>query len=214
MKKNNIPELYKKYFIDKSDERRILFKKIAALYNPQKGLYPGSFVHITPSFFISDMTYVDSDKRISKFFNDSDVFQYVKSNQIYDEQPAIAGIQADFSSELPLEEKSFDILFSFYAGFISQSCKKYLKTNGILVCNNSHGDASIAFTDKDYDLVGVIEREGNDFSGENFIITEKDLDTYFIKKDGSPIDKAKVVKNMIGEKFTKNEYAYIFENIA
>lgn len=62
-----IPDLYKKYFVDKHDERKIMFKKIKDLYQPGKGLYPGSFVHITPSFFISDMTYIDSDKRIAKF---------------------------------------------------------------------------------------------------------------------------------------------------
>ena len=51
-------------------------------------------------------------------------------------------------------EKSFDLLISQYAGFVSQHCKKYLKIGGILLVNNSHGDASMAKLDDDYKFVG------------------------------------------------------------
>lgn len=203
-----IPALYQKYFVDKNDERRMLFQKAQELYNPEKGLYPGSFVHITPSFYIKDMTYVDSDKRISRFFTDNKVLSYIELNKIYNDSPIVNGLQGDFSGKLPIEEHSFDIMFSFYAGFISQSCKKYLKEEGILICNNSHGDASIAFTDNDYQLISVVKRNGSKFT-----ITDKDLNSYFIKKDKSPIDKEKVLKNMTGENFTKKAYAYIFRFI-
>jgi len=96
-------------------------------------------------------------------------------------------------------------MFSFYSGFISQSCKKYLKDGGILICNNSHGDASIAYSDTDYALVSVIKR-----NVDNFRKTEKNLSEYFKKKDGNPIDKDKVIKRMVGENFTKKGYAYVF----
>lgn len=206
MKSTEIPKLYKQYFVDKHDERRMLFEKIVDLYHPQKGIYPGSFVHITPSFFINDMTYIDSDKRIAKFFMDEKVLSYIEANKNYSKNATVNGIQANFSSDLPIEKNIFDIMFSFYAGFISQSCKKYLKVAGILVCNNSHGDASIAFSDKDYKLIGVIKR-----SGAHFNITDKDLNTYFIKKDGSPINENKVLEKMMGENFTKKGYAYVFK---
>ncbi len=200
-----IPALYRKYFVDKNDERRMLFEKLKEAYAPEKGIYPGSFVHITPSFYIRDMTYVDSDKRVSKFFSDKNVLRYIEANKNYCENALVRGLQADFSGDLPIEEYSFDIMFSFYAGFISRSCKKYLKNGGILVCNNSHGDASIARTDGDYTLAAVIKRSGN-----RFTITEKDLDSYFIKRDGSPIDTNKVLDKMTGENFTKKGYAYVF----
>jgi hypothetical protein len=200
-----IPPLYKQYFVDKADERRVMFEKIATLYHPQKGIYPGSFVHITPSFYIPQMTYIDSDKRISKFFNDDNVTDYIEENKRYKETSSINGVQSDYSKNLPIDKNSFDIMFSLYAGFISQSCKTYLKNEGILVCNNSHGDASLACIDQDYELIGVIKRRGSEFN-----ISNKDLPAYFIKKDGSPIDRAKVEKRMIGENFTKKGFAYIF----
>ena len=200
-----VPELYKKYFIDKSDERRTLFQELNKLFKPEKGIYPGSFVHITPSFYISSMTYIDSDKRISKFFKDKDLYNFIDKNKTYDEKPLFNGFQEDYNSNLPIEEDCFDIMFSFYAGFISQSCKKYLKDDSVLVCNNSHGDASIAYTDPDYTLTSIVKRNGNKFR-----ITDDDLSSYFRKKDGSSIDKDKVFKRMTGENFTKKGYAYIF----
>lgn len=205
MESKEIPQLYKRYFVDNSDERRMMFEKLAKLFNLQKGIYPGSFVHITPSFYISDMTYIDADKRISRFFGNDDLLRYVKSEKKYLEDPHIKSFQSDYKSSLPVEEESFDIMFSFYAGFISRFCKKYLKDKGILVCNNSHGDASLAAIDKDYTLIGVIKR-----NGENFSISDKNLNDYLLKRDGTVIDENKVLKKMIGESFSKKAFAYIF----
>ena len=183
----------------------MLFKVLADLFRPQNGIYPGSFVHITPSFFIKNMTYIDSDKRVSAFFSDESVYRFIDQNKTYSEKPSISWHRSDYAAELPIETGSFDIMFSFYAGFISQSCKKYLKKHGNLVCNNSHGDASIAFADSDYTLIGAVKR-----NGDKFRIVDDNLDSYFRKKDGSPVDCEKVLRRMIGENFTKKEYAYIF----
>jgi len=201
----NIPKLYKQYFIDKQDERNMLFEKLANHYNPLKGLYPGSFTHITPSLYISDMTYVDSDSRIARFFHDPEVRAYLEHHKTYPDAMKLCGIQADFTERLPLPENSYDMLFSFYAGLISQHCKRYIKEGGILVCNNSHGDSSICFTDSDYRLVGVVNRKG-----DTFTISQKDLETYFQKRDGTPIDREKVERRLTGENFTRKAFAYIF----
>lgn len=95
-------------------------------------------------------------------------------------------LESDYSSDLPIKEKSFYILFSFYAGFISLSCKKYLKPNGILICNSSHGPTSIAYVYQDFELIGVIKRNGNAFR-----IKEEDVHMYFMKKDESSINRAR-----------------------
>lgn len=52
---NKIPNLYNEYFIKKNDERIELFKILSGIFNIKNGMYPGCFVHITPSFFISQM---------------------------------------------------------------------------------------------------------------------------------------------------------------
>jgi hypothetical protein len=202
----HIPSLYQRFFIDKQDERKQLFMNLSQKYQPSKGLYPGSFVHITPSFFIQDMTYIDMDRRMTTFFKDKHLSSFLQANKCYTETPIVNWYNADYTESLPIEENSFDMMFSFYAGFISKDCKKYLKREGFLICNNSHGDSTLAFLDDDYVLKGVINRKG-----DNFSISEHNLNSYFIKKDGTTIDKEKVLKKMIGENFTKKCYAYIFQ---
>lgn len=206
MTEHYIPSLYKRYFIEKQDERKQLFMKLAQKYQVSKGIYPGSFVHITPSFFIQDMTYIDTDRRIDAFFNDKYLIQFLDKNKTYRKTPIFDWYKADYSKFLPIEENSFDIMFSFYAGFISQDCKKYLKPQGFLICNNSHGDSSLASLDEDYELKGVINRRG-----KNFSISENNLDSYFIKEDGTEINKARILEKMIGENFSMKAYAYIFQ---
>ena len=208
MKEIEAPKLYKQFFIDKKDERKDLFFKLKTRYSAKKGLYPGSFVHITPSIYIEEMLYIDSDKRMKKFFNGDSVSNYIDSIKEYNEDSKIGLIQDDFNRDLPIPEKYYDIMFSFYSGFISQSCKAYLKPNGILVCNNSHGDASVAILDEDYEFIGVVKR-----TGDKFTLSYNNLNKYFIKRDGSIIDRVKVIDNMAGEKFTIECFAYIFRKL-
>ena len=46
---------------------------------------------------------------------------------------------------------------------------------------------------------------------KQFTISENDLDTYFIKKDGTRINTEKVLETMTGEHYTKRCFAYIFQ---
>ncbi|MDP8268392.1 MAG: hypothetical protein P9L97_06655 [Candidatus Tenebribacter davisii] len=201
-------KLYEKYFIKKNDDRKELFRIIKSEFNPSTGLYPGSFVHITPSFFIPKMTYVDTDKRCHNFFSDDELIQFINKKKEYKSKTVIKYLNNDFTHNISTQTDSFELLISLYAGFISKHCKKFLKLNGILVTNNSHGDASIAFTDKDFKLIGVFKRRG-----EKFKLIANDLEKYFIKKDGSEIDCEKVLRKMIGEGFTNTGYAYVFKRI-
>lgn len=64
----------------------------------------------------------------------------------------------------------------------------------------------MAYLDDDYELEGVINRRGEQFS-----ISGNGLDSYFIKKDGTEINKERVLEKMIGENFTRKAFAYIFQ---
>lgn len=61
-------ELYQKYFQERNFERLDLFEIIADKFNIQRVLYPGSFIHITPSFIFPDVVYVDNDRQAHQFF--------------------------------------------------------------------------------------------------------------------------------------------------
>lgn len=73
-----------------------------------------------------------------------------------------------------------------------------------LIVNNSHGDASLAYFDKSFKLLGVVKRVGDHFN-----ISDKDLNMYFKIKTGKLIDLKKVEKTMKGLVFLKTAYVYI-----
>jgi len=204
--KSNYPEIYTQYFVDKEDERLGLFRLLAEKFSIESGLYPGSFVHITPSFVIPQMVYVDMDKRCASFFKSKETKTFVDKNKEYEKPSSYRFHQADFSEGFPEERESFDILISLYSGFISKYCGEYLKEGKILLANNSHGDAPLAYLDERYELIGVVKRNGNRFS-----YSENDLDSYFIPKGKKPIDKKTVEKTMQGPAYTKTAYAYVFK---
>jgi len=60
-------KLYNQYFVEKSFERKDLFEALQIMYGCRSALYPGSFIHITPSFIFPEVIYVDSDTPAKKF---------------------------------------------------------------------------------------------------------------------------------------------------
>jgi hypothetical protein len=162
MKKNDALALYHKYHTDHDFDRIGLFKALNEKYNIESALYPGSFVHITPSFLFPKVVYVDSFKKTQAFFDDEDIYKFINDNKEYKSDSSVTFHKSDYRSDFGEEEESFDLLLSQYAGFISQACKKYLKIGGVLVTNNSHGDASMAYLDPDFELIAVYDKKTND----------------------------------------------------
>ncbi len=94
-----------------------------------------------------------------KVFNDEKLIPFINKYKEYKTNPEVEFIKKDFAKKVFNNSERFDLLISLYAGLISMYCKENLKINGILVTNNSHGDASIAFTDNCYKLIGVFKRK-------------------------------------------------------
>ena len=156
--------LYTKYYVSTSYERLGLFTLVAASFASRHALYPGSFTHVTPAFVYPHTCFVDTERRAERFFADPAVRDFVNERKVYSEEPRIRFHRADYVQELPEAEESYDLLISQYAGFVSQHCKRYLKVGGMLLANNSHGDASMAWLDQDFALVAAIKRRGERFS--------------------------------------------------
>ena len=102
-------------------------------------------------------------------------FYMISKKKTYDTDAVFHFISSDYSQPLDFKEKSYDLLISQYAGFVSQACKKYLKTGGILLANNSHGDAGMAFIDDDYEFIAAVYVKGGSYH-----ITDRNLGSYFI----------------------------------
>lgn len=200
-------KLYSKYHTRKEYTSIGLFREIKKKFDPQKVLYPGSYVHITPSLIFSDVTYVDSFKNTDKFYKSLEVRKYIDKNKEYKDEPKFFFYHQNYAKPLPLKLRSFDLVISQFAGFVGQDVKKYLRKGGILVCNDSHGDASMAFLDKDYELIAVYERKSDD----RFVISDKDLGECFIPKRKIKITKTLINESMKGMAYTRSPSGYIFK---
>ena len=203
----NVLDLYKKEYLEKQFERTEMFCKIQEKYKINKALYPGSYVHITPSFVIPYVVYVDSDKNAKRFFDDpKSVATFIEKNKTYQDTASFRFIYKDYSKKLDLAEEQFDLLISQWAGPISQSCKKYLKLGGILLVNNSHADSGLAYLDPNYQLVAVVQ-----FKNGKFNISETNLDAYFIPKKDQIITIESLLQSGRGIAYTKTANSYIFK---
>lgn len=210
MKRVDVQKLYHQFYVGKNFERADLFESLKALFNIHTALYPGCFIHITPSFFIPEVVYVDTDLRAQKFFKQKNlVADLISKEKTYDSDAVFHFIASDYARTLDLDERSFDLLISQYAGFVSQACKKYLKTGGILLANNSHGDAGMAFIDDDYKFIAAVHARG----GKHHI-TDRNLESYFIPKKKITVTKEYLEKQGKGVGYTKTAESYIFRRIS
>ncbi|KGK99740.1 hypothetical protein LI82_00555 [Methanococcoides methylutens] len=210
MRKVDVQELYRESYVDNNFERAELFETLKTRFNIDSALYPGSFAHVTPSFFIPEVVYVDNDPRAKKFFEQrSLVADLISKKKTYCTDAVFKFISSDYSKPLDLKENSFDLLISQYAGFVSQECKKYLKIDGILLANNSHGDAGIAFIDDDYELIAAVYVKSGKYH-----ITNRDLGSYFFPKKQIPVTKEYLKELGKGIGYTKTANSYIFRRIS
>lgn len=197
--------IYRKYHVDRADERLGLFEGLVERFAVRTALYPGCFVHVTPSFVIPEVAYVDSDKRAATFFADPETMTLVKRRRTYAQEPIIRFHHQDFAGHLQEPDVYFDLLISQYSGFVSRDCKRHLKIGGYLAVNNSHGDASMARLDPDFELVAVYRRRA-----EHFTFSSQELETYMVPKSGDEPDRVKLEADMRGPAFTRPVAGYVF----
>lgn len=198
---------YNKYFTKNQFTRLNLFEKLKSNYNLNKVLYLGSYIHITPSLVFPEVVYVDSYKKTKKLLEEPTVPKFIEKNKLYPENSKFKYIQEDYTKPLCIKN-DFDLLISQYAGFVSQAGKQYLKTGGILIANNSHGDASMANLDSNYQLIAVANH-----TNDTWRINSKNLDTYFIPKSGVPDNRDQLQKQMKRFSYTHSASNYIFKKI-
>ena len=190
-------------YINKIGNRKELYKTAAAEYDIKTAIYPGSHIDIAPSMVIAKVIYIDNFKGAVKFFKHIDsIKEYIEENKEYPVPSEIIFLGQDYNQ--PLDIEKVDLIISQYAGFVGQAAKDSLKIGGILLCNDSHGDASLAKDDQDYKLIGIIE---------NNKIKKDNLEKYFKLANGKPADIKQVKEKMKGPKYEKMAENYLFRKV-
>ncbi len=190
---------YKEY-ANKIGNREKMYEAVKIEYGIKSALYPGSHIDIAPSLVIPEVTYVDNFKGAIKFFKDiSKIEAFIEENKAYCDETKMRFVGEDYT-QIELNNE-YDLIISQYAGFVGQATKKFLKEGGYLLCNDSHGDATLAYFDDDYEFIGIID--------EKCRIKINDKEKYF-QLNGKEIDIDNVLKTMKGPKYMKHNENYIF----
>ena len=205
----NAIQAYKHYYIDRDYEQVDLFRLIKNKYDIKKVIYPGSFIHVSPSFIFSEVTYIDSDKNAKKYFQSNDLNQLVQTKKEYHEDPKITFFGLSYENQIAELQNKFDLLISQYAGFISYACKDYLKIGGYLLLNNSHGDASLASIDENYQLVSTVH-----IAKGKYRLSQSSLEKYFIPKKDGLVTKELLFKTRKGIGYIHSAPLYIFQRVS
>ena len=166
------------------------FRVVNDRFSPRKVLYPGSWIHLTPSLVFSYDVYVDLSSKMHRALSDSDLLQYIQDHAEYQDKPRIEFHQSDYKNSFGEEKASFDLLISLSSDLVSQACGPYLRKGGVLFANNEHYDASMAYADTKLRLIGVFRTAGK------YIESKESIHSYFITTKGDPITLEMVNENM------------------
>ncbi|NBL00101.1 MAG: hypothetical protein EOM50_19250 [Erysipelotrichia bacterium] len=74
-----------------------------------------------------------------------------------------------------------------------------------MLCNDSHGDATLSRFDDDFEFIGVI--------GKNNRIIDTKLDDYFVLPKNKNVDLVKVKEKIKGPKYKLTAENYLFRKI-
>ena len=78
----------------------------------------------------------------------------------------------------------------------------------MLLVNSSHGDASMASIDDDYELIATYHRKK-----DAYVISERNLNAYFVPKSDIEVTRAYLEKIQRGIGYTKTASGYIFKRV-
>lgn len=198
--------LYRKYHLDRDNTLAGLFRLLKAEFGECQTVYPGSFAHITPSLFFRDALYIDSAKGFAKVANDPKLTDYIAEHKYYEAPARVRFLHQDYFAPLPAPE-TFDLAISLYAGFVGQAAKPLLRPGGLLVANDSHADAGLAFLDAAYAFRGAVSR----ISDAEYALNAADLGGFFQPKKPDAFTPEALRATMKGPAYKKTADLYLFE---
>jgi SAM-dependent methyltransferase len=198
-----------------SGERAALLKAVAVVF-PEvvRVLYPGCWVDVSASFVWPHVTYVDNDKAAARFFADAaSVDALIETHHDgggHNKARMWEWVPHDYAAaSLPVGKPgSFDALLSFYAGPVTHSCARFVRPGGIIVANDSHGDAGVAAVTDGLRLVAVVLQLGP----RTYSVTTSALSKYMVPKKAADagLSRDELLARGKGVPFTVPAAAYVF----
>ena len=166
-----------------------MFRAVRDLIGVQCVVYPGSYVHFTPSLVFPRVCYVDSVKGFGAAMRSDDLAPWLEAHKEYAEPVELTAIETTYNRIPSALLAGFGLMISLNAGAISQECKPLLSPGAHLLANDGHYDAARAHVDSDYTLVAALSADGAYETGEEA------LNGYFVSKQGKPLTPEMLAEN-------------------
>ena len=182
-------EKYLSYYGGISDSHLEVFRLIKKKYEVESVLYPGSWIHLTPSLVFPYVVYIDFFAKMESLFKDAELLKYIETRSETDKKSIMKFHKTDYRKGISENKESFDLLISLSGGFVSKYCKPYLRKGGLLFVNNEHYDASMAYVDPNFVTNGVFTHAGK------LIEDKQKTQEYFLTKNNQAITLAMVKEN-------------------
>ena len=103
-----------------------VFRAVRRLIGAPRAVYPGSYVHLTPSLVFPLVCYVDSVKGFGAAMQSRDLIAWLEAHKEYAEPTEVSAIDTAYDRIPPTLFEEFGLMFSLNAGAISQECKRLL----------------------------------------------------------------------------------------
>ena len=153
-----VQQQYAQIYLQLGFERRELFALLANRYAPQQVLYPGSSIHITPSFAFRHVVYIDKSPLAARFFSyPEQVDALIEQQKSYRGKSYWQFLAADFQTSLPLPCQGYDLLISLFSGPQIRACEKYLKAGGLILSCSLFSDQETLQSQPQYQLLAWIQ---------------------------------------------------------
>lgn len=163
-----IAAAYQDFVVAHGLERAEVFETIATRYAPASVLYPGCFLHLTPAFYFPRVAFLDKNERAAALFaQPHEVEAFVNDHKHYRQAPRIRFWQHDYNQALPLGRERYELLIVLHAPGALAAGKPWLAPGGLLLVNETYGQAQDAFQDPDFDLLGLFKGKGYAFANES-----------------------------------------------
>ncbi len=187
-------------------DRSPLFAAVRRRWGSERALYPGCYLDLSPSTAIPSVTYVDTDRRAARYFEDPRLVAADLDGRAAPGAGAeVRFLHRDYTGPLPLPDAGFDLLVSLYAGPVWDHCLRFLAPGGLLLANTSHGDASVAALDPTLELVAAVHHRAGSFR-----LDTDDLGTYLHPRAGAGVDADAIRRSGRGIRYTRTAFAYLF----
>ncbi|MFD7785544.1 hypothetical protein ACFV4Q_21015 [Streptomyces nojiriensis] len=196
-------------YIHHIGDRTGLFLAVAAHTGARRTLYPGSYLDLTPSYALPDVTYLDSDPRARKAFADpAGALALAGLHRHYPQDPEITFVPGDYTRTLrELPEARWDLAVSLYAGPVSEHVTRCLKPGGWLLANNSHADAGLAHLNPAYRLAAAVHHRAG-----RYRLTTGNLERYLQPKASPHPTREQLHATGRGIAYTHPATAYLFRH--